>query len=427
MDISQLYDDTLFHVLNFLTPFDFFSFCQTCLRFHHLNDYVKYSQTDKYWHKQCETLWTLMKKNDYKHLNYNRLFESIIDFIVGVSTKTIKNPDQNVTRNLRKQGYNLKITVDTIFSNNMVFDELDINMLVIIIEHDNLEMFKIYTCKMSDQDMNKCYKGWPTRYVSLKGYPLSILMVVIKCGALEIAKYLLSGKADSDNINIKIANNSVKKKNNHNNYNFNFNFPNIDIDTREESMFEDTPLTLAAYYKRVEIVSLLINHPNMTQELINYGDYIGQTPLHCACSKSNFNDDATFDDAADMVKILIDDKRTNINQCNQRGQTALIDAIHEQTKAAHILIDHPDFDVNIQCNKGQTALHYAAKINKYINPDVSQEEAAEMVRKLLQRKDIDKNIKDRTGRTALDFAKQNNFSQMILLLDDDHDDTSSRN
>ena len=93
--------------------------------------------------------------------------------------------------------------------------------------------------------------------------------------ATKIATYLLpipgkNNQIGNINNNINISDSDKYR------CNYNYKFPNIDIISPESYFGQNTPSTLAAYYKHAEIVSLLINHPNMTKNGINIYETIRQ-------------------------------------------------------------------------------------------------------------------------------------------------------
>ena len=82
-----------------------------------------------------------------------------------------------------------------------------------------------------------------------------------------------------------------------------------------------TPLLLAAHCNRVEMVSLLINHPNMTKSGINQGDITGNTPLMYAIEAHK-----------KIFQMLIKNDKIDVNIKNGEGNTVL----HVSAKCCHI-------------------------------------------------------------------------------------------
>ena len=175
-NILQISDDALFVVLLYTTPFDFLSLSQTCSHFYNLNAKSD-SKTNKYWQERCEWFWSLINYQKYKPKNYNYkfLFESMVNFIFVSVDKDV---------DFRIQAYKMNITLNDIF-----FKKAHNYALRMIINHDNLEMFKIYTCNMNDDDINNCYVHSSYSFESE-----SILFKVIRSEppAMQIANYLLA-------------------------------------------------------------------------------------------------------------------------------------------------------------------------------------------------------------------------------------------
>lgn len=64
------------------------------------------------------------------------------------------------------------------------------------------------------------------------------------------------------------------------------------IDVNTKNKFEDTPLYEACYFNRIEIVKLLLEHPNID---VNTKDKYEMTPLYEACSFNHI----------EIVKLLL--------------------------------------------------------------------------------------------------------------------------
>ena len=420
LHIFDIHDDTLFLVISHLTPLDFLSLSQTCLNFYRRSDPTKYSAINKYWQIQCQEFWSLMKKNNYTTDNYKNLFQTMAEFVIyninipeymydfiDMYNSSKYKDDRHLyisekTLNLHQRTFGMEITVDKFVKIS------GRSSLFYIIDADNLKMFKIYIYNTNENYINKKLHAFPDLARSS-----SILFGVIIYGAIKIATYLLApvavNKANDDHIYIKDKNNIDK-------YNYNYNFPNIDILTPESSKTKDTPLTLAAHCKRVEIVSLLINHPNMTKDGINQGDNTGVVPLHCACCAPHENNlKASEQDSVSIAQMLINDERTDINVADESGDTALMYAIQYQKKVFEMLIKNDKINVNCQNVDGETALHVAAACDDCIGYQTI--DFVECVKILVRRKDFNSlDIKNNDNLTALQVAMQQNFSPMIQCL-----------
>ena len=94
----------------------------------------------------------------------------------------------------------------------------------------------------------------------------------------------------------------------------------------------------------------------------------------------------------EIVQVLLQHEGINVNVQNEKGDTALMLAAKEGNLAiVKELLRHKEIDVNVQNNIGQTVLMLAV----YESPNL------EIVKELLKRKEIDVNLQDRNGNTAL--------------------------
>ena len=402
--IFDINDDVLFFVISHLTPVDLLSLSQTCLHFYCLSDPTKYSAMNKYWKTKCQQFWSLTKKNKYTTDNYKNLFQMMASFIIHAHAMNkhadvyLENINSFKTLNLHQGTFGMKMTVDKFVTITKR------SCLSYIIEADNLEMFKIFIYNTSEKYINEKLHKFPNLVGSN-----SILFGVIAFGAIKIARYLLAPVE-----NYKQNDDQIKDSNN-------YNFANIDIVTFESSLTKHTPLTLAAYYKRVEIVSLLINHPNMTKNGINQGCFRGIVPLHCVCCVSHpSNSNPTEQDAASIAQMLINDERTDVNATDSRGYTPLMYAMQRHKKVFEILINNDKIDVNAQNYHGDTVLHMAATCSPAACiGNQTPDGIVQSVKMLLRRKDFNSfDAKNIDNLTALQVAPDSRFeiSPMVAFL-----------
>lgn len=91
--------------------------------------------------------------------------------------------------------------------------------------------------------------------------------------------------------------------------------PNIDVNYKYKNDYEEdygedhTPLLIACTYGRIEIVKLLLKHPNIE---INYRGKF-QIPLHIACIYGSI----------EIVKLLLNHPNIDIETTDAQGKTAL--------------------------------------------------------------------------------------------------------
>ena len=218
-----------------------------------------------------------------------------------------------------------------------------------------------------------------------------ILRDIVKHHANKIARYILApvtaGVVSENNMDNKDGDYSYS-------YSYSYNFPNIDITSSRSRLPEDMLLIYAVRNGCDEIVSLLLNHPNMTKECINNGDEDGFTPVHYACCQSS---NYYIDNRLNWLNMSRYEKELFVNFDIPNSELAILKMLLNDCKTT---------DVNCVDDHGETALMYAAYLG-----NVGKVEA------LLSRKDIDCNIKNMNGQTALRLAK-NDMYEIVKLLEE---------
>jgi ankyrin repeat protein len=119
-----------------------------------------------------------------------------------------------------------------------------------------------------------------------------------------------------------------------------------------------TALTLAAMNSNVNIVKLLLEHPNID---VNIRDVDGWTVLMRVCKYNTYSN-------IEIVKLLLKHPNIDVNIQDVDGWTALIVAVDNNIQSnieiIKLLLEHPDINVNIKDVDGWNALMTASK---YIN------------------------------------------------------------
>ena len=404
--MERISNDVWFHTFHLLTPLDFLGLSHTCSFCYNLCS-SKYTAIDKYWECKCKHLWSKINETNYKAKNWNKLFESMAHFIESAVTgmndwqyqeitalsslhcRDLNNYNIcrcNLKEKVKKLAYNMTVTVDTISNGINISDILELTII-----HDHLEMFKIYTCNMSDDILNKPFHS-KTFKSRADGY--LILHDVIRKGAVKICKYLLGSTNDE-------AGNKT--------------FKDIDVLVVDEHYYDkNTPLTVAAWKKHAQIVELLINHPNMTTMGMNKTNTDGMRPLHYACGLSSQID---INDQMETIRLLIDDERTNVNSRGPNGITPLMVAIRQHPKFVELLLQHDNINVNMQNNQGNTALHlvYVMRPTKYSDKERA-ENCIKSAKLLMVRDDLDCGIINDLGKTAVQMVQETKWKQMERVL-----------
>jgi ankyrin repeat protein len=111
--------------------------------------------------------------------------------------------------------------------------------------------------------------------------------------------------------------------------------PNIDVNIKDEH--GDTPLFIACDYNRIEIVKLLLSHPDIDVN-VNSGDYYESNPLGRACSYNRI----------EIVKLLLGHPSIDVNIQNKLGNTPLHEACESNNiEIVKLLLQHPNIDTDI--------------------------------------------------------------------------------
>jgi ankyrin repeat protein len=128
----------------------------------------------------------------------------------------------------------------------------------------------------------------------------------------------------------------------------------------------------------------------------------------------------------EIVQVLLQHEEINVNVQDEKGDTALIWAAEKgRTEVVKRLLKHPLIDVNVQDNIGQTALMLSVYKRKKIP-------ILEIVKELLKRKEIDVNLQNRNGNTALiltNYASNTYHREQVVeeLLEHDEIDVNVQN
>lgn len=455
-NIFDISDDIWFLTFMFQTPWDFGSISLTCTHFHDLCDETKHPAVNKFWKYHCHKQWKQLKHTccnavyscsigSRKGYNFLKLYDRMANFIiVGMFFRGYPNLDHWYKRQIRtfmddkSMAIPIKQLLESDIKREIIFDNLadkitnmeirmnDLDNILkdelfrLIIAFDNVDLFSIWLCNFTARNTNfdinePVIPNEEHMYRTPQEY--RILARVVCDNASKIAAFILGNVNEMDD-----------KKD----YNYNFPKINLDISIDEAYWSTNTLLTYACSSKFVEIVSLLVNHPNMTKELINKSDGLKATPLHSAVMKGlggYKNPQGDRDNSFKIAQMLLNDKRISdrsINGGDCDGVTPLMFAIIDYHKVAAILIDDDRCDVNIQRSSGDTVLHYLMHIvlarvvekEDKKSTDYDMDNYLRLCEKLLQRKDLDCNIKNDKGNTALDEAKDKKLDLFVKLLND---------
>ena len=222
------------------------------------------------------------------------------------------NTGININNNTNNNNYN---TISKTIGNSIDCNCNYTYGIKLVCEQDNILMFKLLSNYLDPRDINQnLFSG------SKSGQSLTLLGAVAKYGAVKIGDYLLN----NNNININgNTNTNININNTKTCTNIAELVLNMNINQREYD--NNTALILATIGGQIDIIKLLLKHPQMTAEGINMVNNTGNTALHCAVSKTvtfnqnlnlNFNSQQKKELRKKIVSLLLKDERININIAN---------------------------------------------------------------------------------------------------------------
>ena len=201
-----------------------------------------------------------------------------------------------------------------------------------------------------------------------------------------------------------------------------------DIQVNAQDNNGATPLLLAAMNGCDKVVKQLLNTNNVD---VNIQDEEGGTPLSLAVQSGRLN----------VVKQLLEVANIDYNLQGKNGMTPLLWAVKwNDCELITQLLEKDGIDVNIQTMAGATSLYYAAlcghievvkQLLRNSDIDVNLEDVfgatplsraawvgwIETVRHLLEDDRVDIDIKDNRNMMALDYARQENHTEIVQLLE----------
>ena len=329
-----LIDDTWLCTFHFLNVQDFFSIRVTCKHFRKITDHEKNGSINRYWEYKCKLLCENVSSSfcaKYKTQNWFLFYKQFILFILYCYSQkyTRKSFEIQYTDKQKRKlsllesrysplltyrrmfcrftgSHGWKRRLNTLWTWNsefiIIFDDsnddkcfspifaacikdhlLILQLFLFTIHNENINGSK----DNDDIDLNKGYK--------YNGKKYSMLFMACDAGSLNIVKYLLGFYLIyNEKFQVYIGN-----------YKQQLPFSNINLGI-QDPLQGDTPLTIACHRSNLEIVKLLINHPNMTKDILNMKNYEGYTGLQTACWKGDY----------DIVALFLNDKRIDVNHAN---------------------------------------------------------------------------------------------------------------
>lgn len=168
----------------------------------------------------------------------------------------------------------------------------------------------------------------------------------------------------------------------------------IDPNTRDVNGV--TPLALACIRGVVDVAETLIK----AGANVNSVDNVGGTPLY----------GAAYNDHEDVVKLLLQQDATEVNLTVDQYTPLMVAALNGYISIVQAFLPIPRLEINKGCEEERlTALMVAAYYNE-----------PESVETLLTHPDIDINLQDERGSTALVLAAEDGYRRVVeILLDKD--------
>ncbi|KAI9671870.1 MAG: hypothetical protein M1831_003398 [Alyxoria varia] len=188
------------------------------------------------------------------------------------------------------------------------------------------------------------------------------------------------------------------------------------VRTREPQNLAGTPLHIAAFFKREDIVKYLTTVKDVD---VDARTEFGETPLHYA-SRSRGRDPA-------VAKFFVEREDVEADSKNLEGETPLHLAVQASggfggfatqgdDATVELLIRREDVDVNSEDLKGRTPLHLAAT-----------RASRAVIEQVLGRKKIDVSPRDHEGQTPLHNAASSGNSNAVRSLLERKADTGLEN
>ena len=181
-------------------------------------------------------------------------------------------------------------------------------------------------------------------------------------------------------------------------------YPDIDVNIKCGYGEYKVNIIHKTKYYDIEFLKQLLTSPNSKNIIdVNSLDEDSMGMLHKACVSGNL----------EIVKLLLEHPNIDVNLKNFSGNTPLHITIEysysdADTDILKLLLAHPDIDINAKNNKGDSFLHliYREYKLKYIN----------LFSMFIYRDDIDLNIKNVNGETILYQACYEDYIEIVKLL-----------
>lgn len=311
-DVSDLHDqESTYHItylcMNddvwvtcfcFLNVQDLLSIHKSCTNFHRITDNTRYPIINKLWKYHCRQLCINIDKhndtddddNDFTTDDWKLFYRAMINFLVKHQfiNDDLKHDYINHDKSHMLLGFGSSYSNPGPALNLTTND--DCNPIKLAIQDDDVLMFRLLTCDISNMN-----NPLPENCVD---FPL---LLAARYDSVQVASYMLETYSD-----VKVS----------------------DYSTFEKRCI-DTPLIVAVRSGNIGMVTLLLTHKNMTQEMINFANYnqLNRCALFYACKNWGNNKHGK-----QIVELFLDDERTDINKADFEGVTPFMLAEEHQDR-----------------------------------------------------------------------------------------------
>jgi len=172
---------------------------------------------------------------------------------------------------------------------------------------------------------------------------------------------------------------------------------NLQINVNWQDNFgETTPFWIACLKRHIEVIKLLLKDKRVD---VNQSNNDGQTPFYIACQNGQI----------EIVKLLLEDERVDINQGNSEfGNTPFWIACWQgQLETVKLLLNDKRIDIN-KADKNEATPLWSASFKGFTN-------IVEYI--LASGREVDLNAKNNKGKTAMEVSRENNKMDTVELLE----------
>ena len=178
------------------------------------------------------------------------------------------------------------------------------------------------------------------------------------------------------------------------------NYFNPDSEKTNSYLYE------ACRYKKIEIIKLLFQYPQIDVNEKIYYSISESSILYYLCSKSNEGN--TY---LEVIKLLLSNPDIDVNSKNGMGIDNSPLHITKNIDVVELLLSHPNINVNVQNSKGETPLMrlLLSSVDDFIN-------TRDAVVLLLEHPNIDVNVQDNKGLSAIKIINNSRYLYIACIV-----------